>query len=172
MSSKNVLKESLAKNISSYKNNKFKNKKNRFITSKPSFLKKSSLSSFLNSSLDVHNIHLDKSGKNNKNRNSIEASLSIKGRKNQRFNKLFNNNKKVTMKKTFKTAFNKFKNLNNNNITINYFKSNITMQNNINLNNTNKSFFRKSSKSKSIEKNNNIINDCLQIYEKNVKKMV
>lgn len=155
MSSKNLYEEdSSINNTSLSKKKKFKHVNNRFSISKPSFLKKSTISSILNSFNEGYYTHRVTSGKIHTSKNSIDASLSIDRRRNKKLSKIFTNKKnaQTQMKRTITSNFYKNKNMNKENISLDNYKINLTMKNNINLNNTSSSFIKNISKSKSINK--------------------
>ena len=155
MSSKNLYEEdSSMNNTSVNKKKKAKHVNNRFSISKPSFLKKSTISSILNTFNDGNYSHRVAIDKIHTSKNSIDASLSIDRRRNKKLSKIFTNKKnaQTQMKRTITSNFYKNKNMNKENISLNNYKVNLTMKNHINLNNTSNSFIRNISKSKSINK--------------------
>ena len=139
MSSKNLYEEdSSINNTNENKKKKVKHINNRFSISKPSFLKKSTISSFLNTFNDGYYTHRVTIDKIHTNKNSIDASLSIDRRRNKKLSKIFSNKKnaQTQMKRTITSNFYKNKNMNKENISLNNYKVNLTMKNHINLNNT------------------------------------
>jgi len=155
MSSKNLYEEdSSINNTSVNKKKKAKHVNNQFSMSKPSFLKKSTISSILNKFNDGFYSHRVAKDKIHTSKNSIDASLSIDRRRNKKLSKIFTNKKnaQTQMKKTITSNFYKNKNVNKENLSLNNYKVNLTMKNHINFNNTSSSFIKNISKSKSINK--------------------
>lgn len=155
MSSKNLYDEnSSINNTSVNKKKKVKYVNNRFSISKPSFLKKSTISSIISTFNDGYYTHRVATDKIHTNKNSIDASLSIDRRRNKKLSKILTSkkNSQTQMKRTITSNFYKNKNMNKENISLNNYKVNLTMKNHINLNNTSSSFIRNISKSKSINK--------------------
>ena len=163
-------------NISKNNNNK---RKNRFSTSKPSFLKKSVITSILNTFNDGYYTYRERNETTNSNNILREDSLSDEKRINQKLNRI----NKTTI------SSNKFKKLtrnHRNDFKLNSYKKDVSHKNRISMNNTNNSFFRNVSNSRSINKDikdeknfnsvinsgekNKIINKIIKIKEQDKEK--